>query len=135
MTDTFYLPALSKDYSYRVNDALSNSQRLLRQAHASHRCINPKSASVLANAKPLTGSAADQDALSLITIYPRSDELFSHNPFQNMHLTVHVTDPELSGSIFIFLHVKSYYHASLSMSTYPDNKPDNGLPVHKNANG
>ena len=56
-----------------VHGALSNSQRLLRQARAPHRSINPKwlLISKLLNPRP---AAPGQDALGLITIYPRPDE-------------------------------------------------------------
>ena len=37
--------AFTKITRSRVHDVLSNSQRLLRQAHASHRCIKPEVAS------------------------------------------------------------------------------------------
>ena len=51
----------------------SNSQRLLRQARTPHRSINPVTASYgyLLNPQPVTSG---QDALGLITIYPRPDE-------------------------------------------------------------
>lgn len=51
----------------------SNSQRLLRQARTPHRSINPVTASYgyLLNPQPVISG---QDALGLITIYPRPDE-------------------------------------------------------------
>ena len=51
----------------------SNSQRLLRQARTPYRSINPVTASYgyLLNPQPVTSG---QDALGLITIYPRPDE-------------------------------------------------------------
>ena len=51
----------------------SNSQRLLRQACTPHRSINPVTASYgyLLNPQPVISG---QDALGLITIYPRPDE-------------------------------------------------------------
>ena len=56
-----------------VHGALSSSQRLLRQARTPHRSINPVMASYgyLLNPQPVISG---QDALSLITIYPRPDE-------------------------------------------------------------
>ena len=65
--------AFTKITRSRVHDVLSNSQRLLRQAHASHRCIEPVMASVWVFANPPAGSSG-QDALGLITIYTRPDE-------------------------------------------------------------
>ena len=40
-TIRFTYRCFQKDYSLRVHDALSSSQRLLRQARAPHRCITP----------------------------------------------------------------------------------------------
>ena len=40
-TIRFTYHRFQKDYSLRVHDALSNSQRLLRQARAPYRCIKP----------------------------------------------------------------------------------------------
>ena len=40
-TIRFTYHRFQKDYSLRVHDALSSSQRLLRQARAPHRCIKP----------------------------------------------------------------------------------------------
>ena len=41
-TIRFTYRCFQKDYSLRVHDALSSSQRLLRQARAPHRCITPE---------------------------------------------------------------------------------------------
>lgn len=43
-TDTFFYRHFHEDYLCRVRDALSNSQRLLRRARASHRCTRPGAA-------------------------------------------------------------------------------------------
>ena len=59
-----------------VHGALSISQRLLWQARTPHRSINPVMASVWVFAEPPAGSSG-QDALGLITLYPRPDELRS----------------------------------------------------------
>ena len=56
-----------------VHGALSISQRLLWQARTPHRSINPVMASVWVFAEPPAGSSG-QDALGLITLYPRPDE-------------------------------------------------------------
>ena len=65
--------AFTKITRSRVHDVLSNSQRLLRQARTPHRSINPVTASYgyLLNPQPVISG---QDALGLITIYPRPDE-------------------------------------------------------------
>ena len=73
-----------------VHGALSSSQRLLRQARTPHRSINPVMASVWVFAKPPAGSSG-QDALGLITIYPRPDEPISDplQPYQPQPLFSH----------------------------------------------
>ena len=55
----------------------SNSQRLLRQACTPHRSINPVMASYGYLLNPQQTDPANQDALGLITFYPRPDELHS----------------------------------------------------------
>ena len=58
----------------------SNSQRLLRQACTPHRSINPVMASYGYLLNPQQTDPANQDALGLITFYPRPDE--HSNPLQ-----------------------------------------------------
>lgn len=72
--------AFTKITHSRVHDVLSNSQRLLRQACTPHRSINPVMASYGYLLNPQQTDPANQDALGLITFYPRPDE--HSNPLQ-----------------------------------------------------
>lgn len=63
-----------------VHGALSSSQRLLWQARTPHRSINPVMASYGYLLNPQQTDPANQDALGLITFYPRPDE--HSNPLQ-----------------------------------------------------
>ena len=70
----FTYPSLSKGLlAVGSMVCFSNSQRLLRQARTPHRSINPVMAPYryLLNPQPVISG---QDALGLITIYPRPDE-------------------------------------------------------------
>lgn len=87
----FAYPSLSKGLLVlRSMVCFSNSQRLLRQARTPHRSINPVTASYgyLLNPQP---AAPGQDALGLITIYPRPDEPISNplQPYQPQSLFSH----------------------------------------------
>ena len=75
-TIRFTYHRFQKDYSLRVHDALSSSQRLLRQARAPHRCIKPGWLLISKLLNPRPADPANQDALGLITVYPRPDEHF-----------------------------------------------------------
>ena len=87
----FAYPSLSKGL-LMVGSMMcfSNSQRLLRQACTPHRSINPVTASYgyLLNPRP---STLGQDALGLITLYPRPDEPISDplQPYQLQPLFSH----------------------------------------------
>ena len=60
----------------KVNDTFFQFTRLLRQAHVSYRCIKPKR---LLHYKIMYLRQFPRNALSLNTIYPRSDEPLPHN--------------------------------------------------------
>ena len=71
----FTYPSLSKGLlAVGSMVCFSNSQRLLRQARTPHRSINPVTAFYGYLLNPQQTDPANQDALGLITIYPRPDE-------------------------------------------------------------